>query len=229
MKKIVMMIICSVSLSVLAQKKHDEPEIKKYNCNNMEFNNLCLEYKKNISLYLERKNTFKENKLKYLFRPESLVEGLTVPQTYNRIVDEVFKSLKRDSISRSRHSVALSYKDILKNNFSKNVKKPINLIEGREYSLKDRAFIEDYRHEYELFNKKIELFEKILTKYENLDIFIKTYSQIDEIFYLYHENDMNANTLKKQLEESVTENKISCLYAEYELLKWSVDKQLVCK
>ena len=229
-RSILLLILSCTIMNSYAQKKHEEPEFITYKCERyISTKEICEDFTQNLQIYKDRKKNFKNNKIKYFFNPDALVKDFTVPQTYNRIVDEVFKSLKKDTVSKNRYEIALKYKNRLKVNFNKNVRPIPQLKEGEKYSLEERMFVNDYDRHYQIFGKKIALFEKITNKAENLDIFIKSYPEIDDFFYLKHENDIKQDEFKDNLRKIGEKNEISCYYAQYELLRWDLDIEVTCK
>ena len=227
------LIISTLFLTTFNCFAHDLKGVKElpfetYKCENNIFAERCYEYMRNLDLYKEKKASFKDNKVKYFFQPTQLVNGITVPQIYNKLVDDVFKSLKRSSISETNLKIAIRFKDSLKNEFQKNVSPELKIDSNRKYNREEIIFAENYNKSYDDFYKRIKIFEKITSDYSNLDKFDKVYPEIDEVIYYYTENDFSESDLAKKLQKIGEKNSIACSYGQYELIRWEILQEIKC-
>lgn len=231
--KRLMRLISMMSIMVLFSgysiaKERDDRRFKQYQCNENIFKEECFNYMNDIFLYKEKKKNFKENRVKYFFNPDELTKGFKTPEPYNYMIDEVFKSLKKENISKATYSVSMRMKEKMKDNFSKDIKK-IVIDKNKIYDRNSSSFYTDYNRNYNNFLKKMELFEKITKDYTEIQNFQKIIEDIDNITYLFTENDMNENEYKKSLDKEIKGNFMKCYYSQYEILRLDLDINIKCE
>lgn len=225
--------LCNVSFANNLSNKDrmEQTAFKIYDCSQIseEYKDVCWQDKKDSDTYNERKNNFKDNRVKYFFNPSSLVQGLKTPQSYNKIVDDVFKSLKKEKMSYANYKIAIKMKNKLKENFDKNVIKKFSIDPHKIYNRENDQFLNEYNQSYDNFYEKIKIFEKITQKYENIENFLNSYKNIDAHKYLFLENDMSEKQFIESVKKDARGNYMNCLYGSYEFIRLDIEEKMHCE
>lgn len=200
MKKIFLMAIV-IALSSNALAINNDKETLQFNCQTVLNKEICKSYNSDYQNYLERKSSFKKNRIRYFLSPELLIEGFSTPLVFNLLLDEVFKNIHKENISQ----VAISYSKkmaILLNKYYEDKVEPVIIKNKNETN---NLFKDDIEYNNELFQRKLLILNWLLKDKKRLISYQKAYF------------DNKGNSIE------------NCLVNEYKELKDMAWKQAICK
>lgn len=189
--------IIALSSNGVANSKEKDEHF--FNCQAVSNKEICEGYNRDFKIYLERKNNFKKNRVRYFFNPELLIDGFSTPLVFNLLLDDVFKNIHKENVSQVAISYSKKMAKMIDEYYKEKVEPQILKNENEVNSL----FKNEIYYNNELFNRKLVILNWLFKDKVRLINYQKAYANnkgdLIENCIVDEYKELKARTWKTQL------------------------------